>query len=643
MPDRKAAQRMSYIQNLHNRIRELEGICSAANLGPTTSQSNRRSSASVLQRRPDNAELIPRNSTEPERLSGQNDPSSLRRQVRSPLDSVNPSIGPHVPEECNITSHPNQSAQSRTDVTHLSSRSEPESNVTGMGAISTIESDEKIESPETEYYGTSSTVSFMRMAHESIKRHSTGGGRPVNFPLNRRNQQESIATIIHDASRSTGFALEDFALPPRSLADHLLECFLERMFCLYPFFHWQSFYEAYENLWVPNKQPVHRLTKLNIGLGSIWDSGPQSLVFYISLNGMFAIGCQFADIPETRRQELGFTFFMRAKQHIAFDISAFLSGDMVLNWNDSNLAPDDLGFLGRLMLWANDLLSERSHNNWVEDSSWDWRKEIVVVTGGSGGIGGSLVQLLAKDGVCTVVLDIIKPTYSTDTLPVTYYRCDLSDPTDIRKVCERIRKEVGHPTVLVNNAGLSRGETIAEGSYHDNKITLDTNLAAPFLLTKEFLPYMIQCNHGHIFNISSMSAYLPPAGLADYGASKAGLVAMHEALGLELKFRHNAPGVRTSLAVLSFTKTPLFKGETNQIHFLFPLLDVETVAEEILNTLYSGRGRTIFLPGILRYLSGLRGVPEWVQNFVRSQTQVLKVDFKGRQKVDPVTGRLSQA
>lgn len=78
-----------------------------------------------------------------------------------------------------------------------------------------------------------------------------------------------------------------------------------------------------------------------------------------------------------------------------------------------------------------------------------------------------------------------------------------------------------------------------------------------------------------------------------------------QALGLELKFRHNAPRVRTSLVVLSFTKTPLFKGETNQIHFLFPLLNVETVAEEIFDTLYSGRGRTIFLPGILGYLSGL--------------------------------------
>lgn len=88
--------------------------------------------------------------------------------------------------------------------------------------------------------------------------------------------------------------------------------------------------------------------------------------------------------------------------------------------------PESFSFLIRLstygsiiglVLWANDLLSERSHNNWVEDCSWDWGKEIVVVTGGSGGIGGSLVQLLAKDGVRTVVLDIIKPTYNTGMYP----------------------------------------------------------------------------------------------------------------------------------------------------------------------------------------------------------------------------------
>lgn len=80
----------------------------------------------------------------------------------------------------------------------------------------------------------------------------------------------------------------------------------------------------------------------------------------------------------------------------------------------------------------------------------------------------------------------------------------------------------------MNNAGLSRGQMVAEGTYHDNSITLRTNLLAPLLLSEEFLPHMIERNHGHIVNISSLSAYIPPAGLADYAASKAGLVAFHE-------------------------------------------------------------------------------------------------------------------
>ena len=79
--------------------------------------------------------------------------------------------------------------------------------------------------------------------------------------------------------------------------------------------------------------------------------------------------------------------------------------------------------------------------------------------------------------------------------------------------------------------------------------------------------------------------------------------ALFQALQLELRHEHPAPRVRLTLAILSFIKTPLFKGETRQAHFLFPLMDVETVSEAIANALYSGRGRTIYLPGIMRYVA----------------------------------------
>lgn len=61
------------------------------------------------------------------------------------------------------------------------------------------------------------------------------------------------------------------------------------------------------------------------------------------------------------------------------------------------------------------------------------------------------------------------------------------------------------------------------------------------------------------------------------------------------------------MGILGFIKTPLFKGQTRQPHFLLPLLHVDTVGEAFVDTLYSGLGRTFYLPGILRYLSMLVG------------------------------------
>lgn len=69
-----------------------------------------------------------------------------------------------------------------------------------------------------------------------------------------------------------------------------------------------------------------------------------------------------------------------------------------------------------ILLWVNDYLSAKSRNNWTTDDSWDWKNEIVVVTGGSGGIGGSVVQRLVANGIRVVVVDIIPLTYEVGKL-----------------------------------------------------------------------------------------------------------------------------------------------------------------------------------------------------------------------------------
>jgi hypothetical protein len=175
-------------------------------------------------------------------------------------------------------------------------------------------------------------------------------------------------------------------------------------------------------------------------------------------------------------------------------------------------------------------LNDQFANNWTTDT-YDWNEEIVLVTGGSSGIGAALTSLLLRRNPSTTIVIIDYSPLTFKPPPgsrVYYFQGDLSNSSVIQHLSGRIRNEVGHPTVLVNNAGLIRGATVMEGSYADVEITIKTNLIAPFLLTKEFLPEMVRRNHGHIVCMGSMSAVTPPARVADYAATKAGLMAFTE-------------------------------------------------------------------------------------------------------------------
>ncbi|OHW95626.1 short chain dehydrogenase [Colletotrichum incanum] len=184
-----------------------------------------------------------------------------------------------------------------------------------------------------------------------------------------------------------------------------------------------------------------------------------------------------------------------------------------------------------LALRLHEQLNRWTANNWTRDSTWDWDKEIVLITGGSSGIGATMAQELIARNPRTkiVVVDYVPLTWQpAPRSDVRYFQCDLSDKTAIRALCDRVRREAGNPTVLVNNAGLSRGFTVMDGTYTDVELTINTNLIAPFLLVKEFLPHMVKSNHGHIIHVGSMSSMMPPARIADYAATKAGLTALHE-------------------------------------------------------------------------------------------------------------------
>ncbi|MCJ1338695.1 hypothetical protein MMC09_003984 [Bachmanniomyces sp. S44760] len=269
-----------------------------------------------------------------------------------------------------------------------------------------------------------------------------------------------------------------------------------------------------------------------------------------------------------------------------------------------------LFYLG-LARYLNGILSRGALNNWKGDA-YDWTKEVVVVTGGSEGIGKHLVRLLASRNIKVAVLDIQPLTYETPNSNVRFFHCDVTSFASIATSATEIRNTLGFPTVLVNNAGIVYAEPILTASESSIRKTFAVNTFAHYALVKEFLPHMISRNHGMVVTVASMASVITPPQIVPYCGSKAAAVSFHEGLSMELKHRYGAPKVRTVLVNPSWADTKLSSGFVNESNFLSKTLSAETVAEGIFDAILSGKSSRLILPRVLEAFTGVRGFPAWL-------------------------------
>ncbi|KAI9834056.1 MAG: hypothetical protein M1819_003341 [Sarea resinae] len=262
-------------------------------------------------------------------------------------------------------------------------------------------------------------------------------------------------------------------------------------------------------------------------------------------------------------------------------------------------------------LRVNRFLSSRALNNGVS-AKFDWPKEVIVVTGGSGGIGGEAVKTLASRGSTIVVLDVIPLTFSKPD-NVHYYKCDLTNFEAVQAAAVKIAKEVGTPTCVVANAGICRGNAILNASKRDIELTFAVNNLGLLWTAKAFLPSMVEKNHGHFLIISSQTGYLATAGVVDYAASKAATLNIFEGLQTELKHVYKAPAIRVSCIAPSAVSTKMFAGIKAGSNFFMPRLTPESVGSLIAEVLWSGKSQNLMTPAFAYISVPTKVLPDWMR------------------------------
>lgn len=181
---------------------------------------------------------------------------------------------------------------------------------------------------------------------------------------------------------------------------------------------------------------------------------------------------------------------------------------------------------------------------------------IILVTGGSNGIGADIVQTLAEDGN-HVILNYnkseqeakkIQSDLKEKNIIIDIYKADVSNHIEVTKMINFCINKYHKIDVLINNAGISQTKLFTDITDIDWNTMMQTNLTSAFYTIKDALPSMIHNKSGLIINISSIWGQIGASCEVHYSVSKAGLDAMTKSLAKELgpsNIRVNsiAPGI----------------------------------------------------------------------------------------------------
>jgi 3-oxoacyl-[acyl-carrier protein] reductase len=189
---------------------------------------------------------------------------------------------------------------------------------------------------------------------------------------------------------------------------------------------------------------------------------------------------------------------------------------------------------------------------------------IVLITGGMSGIGLATAETFQKEGDVVFIVDRQETPAGQGVVRASggkYFPADVRDFAAAETIVGQIAAERARLDVLVNNAGISRDHLLWKMSEADWDDVLAVNLKGAFNFLRAAAPFFRKQQSGKVVNISSINALRGKMGLANYGASKAGLIALTRTAAREL----GAANINVNAVAPGMIETPLTQSLPDEV------------------------------------------------------------------------------
>ncbi|KAM4691260.1 retinol dehydrogenase 10-like [Rhinophrynus dorsalis] len=242
--------------------------------------------------------------------------------------------------------------------------------------------------------------------------------------------------------------------------------------------------------------------------------------------------------------------------------------------------------------------------------------DICLITGSASRTGRQFAIEFGKRGATLVLWDVDAMGNEETAKEVRnlgakayVYTCDVGRREQIYEVAERVKREVGDVTILINNSDIIAGKPFLQCEDGELERTLKINCHSKFWTVKAFLPRMIELNRGHIITVSSHLGLVAAAYMEGYCTSQFAAVGFHESLSIELKAR-KIDTVKTTLICSSMDHTlPGITVRKNQPMFASSLIP-ERFARRAVTAILTDQP-IIYLPRNIYLVAFLKQILPW--------------------------------